>query len=168
MTKETDKRVAQISETIINRCKSGEIIPSFLNRKHSKETKEKISKTMIKKYNGGFCKWYEYTNPAGEIFKLQGTWEVRFARVLDIIDDNWIKPKLNENYSFEWIDENSQKHYYTPDFYSPKLNKYFEVKGYYSKRDKRKMKFVFEQNKNHKIEMVFKKDLKQYEKLLQT
>lgn len=38
------------------------------------------------------------------------------------------------------------KRTYNPDFYLPTMNAYVEVKGYYSDKDKLKMKLVLEQN----------------------
>lgn len=96
---------------------------------------------------------------------MQGTWEQRFAKILNIIDKHWIKPSLyHKVHSFNWVDDNGEKHTYTPDFYSPKLNKYFEVKGYWWGDDKKKMEKVLEQN-NINIEIIQKKELEIYEKL---
>lgn len=39
------------------------------------------------------------------------------------------------------------KRTYTPDFYLPDLNKYLEVKGYFSNIDKDKLNLVITQNK---------------------
>lgn len=166
LTKETDERVKKIGETIIENYLSGKIIPSFKGRKHTKETKEKISKKLSKNNNGGKCKWFDYEKKDGKIVKLQGTWEVRFAKVLDILDENWIKIGCgNKGHSFIWND-GIRDHYYTPDFYSEKLNKYFEVKGYWWGNDKEKMNQVIPQNPHIKIEIIRKIDLEKYEKLI--
>ncbi|GJQ44001.1 MAG: hypothetical protein JETCAE03_34990 [Ignavibacteriaceae bacterium] len=146
--------------------KNGKIFPSFLGKHHTQKSKDKISKKMTKNHKGSRCKWFEYKKKDGKIFTLQGAWEVRFAKVLDILDENWIKIGINtKGHSFKWIDENNISHHYTPDFYSPKLKKYFEVKGYWWDKDKLKMKLVKKQNEIN-IEMVFKKDLENYEKLI--
>lgn len=169
LTKYTDDRVKKIGETYSEGCKNGTIIPSFSGKKHTSVTKLKISKKLSLNNHGDKCKWFEYEKKNGEVIKLQGTWEVRFAKVLDIIDENWIKIGANQNsirHSFIWIDNENNKHHYSPDFYSPKLEKYFEVKGYWWGDDKLKMKLVFEQNKNINIEIVRKKQLQEYEKLI--
>lgn len=166
LTKETDERVYNTGITYSKRIKEGKIIPAFKGKHHTKETKEKISKKMTNAHKGSRCKWYVYEKRNKEKFTLQGTWEVRFAKVLDIIDENWIKPGNNiKEHSFEWVDDDNVKHYYTPDFWSPKLKKYFEVKGYWWDSDKIKMKKVKENNTIN-VEMVFKKDLEKYEKLI--
>lgn len=166
LTKETDKRVKKGSEILSYRIKEGLITPSFKGKKHSEETKKKISEKLNVNNKGGRCKWYLYKKKNNDIVSLQGTWELRFAKVLDTIDKNWIKPKLYNKHSFKWVDDEGNEHTYTPDFYSPKLNKYFEVKGYWWGDDRRKMQLVIEQNKKISIEIVMKKELVLYEKLL--
>ena len=64
--------------------------------------------------------------------------------------------------TLKWIDENKIEHYYTPDFWSPKLKKYFEVKGYWWGNDKAKMRLVLEQNTVN-LEIIQKSDLESYE-----
>lgn len=98
---------------------------------------------------------------------MQGTWEIRFAKVLDLIDPNWVRPTSGmDSHTFEWVDDENVKHNYTPDFYSPLLNKYFEIKGYWWGNDKRKMELVMEIYSDTNIEIVRKKELIQYEKLI--
>ena len=167
LNKETDNRIKKQSETIKKRYENCEIKNSFKGKYHTKETKKIISEKLSKNNHGGKCKWFTYTKTDGTKFKLQGTWEVRFAKVLEIIDENWIKIGVgNKGHSFIWIDSENIEHYYTPDFYSPKLNKYFEVKGYWWGDDKNKMNQVISQHKNIKIEIVMKSELLKYEKLL--
>jgi len=166
LTKEHDPSLKKASETYKAKVKSGEIVPSFLGKHHSKETSERISAKLSVNNKGGKCKWFEYQKKNGTFFNLQGTWEVRFAVVLDKIDPDWIKIGVGKkSHSFEWIDENKQSHSYTPDFYCPNLNKYFEVKGYWWGDDKNKMQQVISQNQNVQIEIVLKKDLEAYEKI---
>jgi len=165
LTKETDERVKQCASTYSKRFKEGKI-NGWNGKKHSKETKEKISKKLSLNNKGGRCKWYEVERTDGTKFKVQGTWEVRFSKVLNIIDEEWIKIGIgNQKHSFKWIDDNREEHTYSPDFWSPKLNKYFEVKGYWWGEDERKMELVIQQNKV-KIEIIKKKQLIEYEKLL--
>lgn len=163
LSKYTDDRVKKIGQTYSNKIKSGLIIPPFLGKTHTLEAKAKISKKMSVNNKGGRCKWYDFEKNTGEIVRLQGTWEVRFAKILEIIDPNWIKISLYSKYhSFDWIDDNGINHVYTPDFYSPKSNTFYEVKGFWWGNDKNKMYKVFEQN-NVNIKMIFKKELEQYE-----
>ena len=83
------------------------------------------------------------------------------------MDNEWIKIKTGDSeHQYIWYDEDKKQHYYTPDFYSPKLNKYFEVKGYWWGEDKNKMNQVIFQNDKIKIEIIMKNELLQYEKFL--
>ena len=168
LTKDTDQRVKKNGETISDRIKNGETTPYWLGKHHTLESKKLIGQKMTKNNNGGKCKWFSYIKKDSSEVKLQGTWEVRFAKVLDIIDENWIKIGVgHKGHSFIWKDDNDKEHFYTPDFYSPKLNKYFEVKGYWWGDDKNKMKQVISQNKQIKIEIIMKSELLNYEKLIE-
>lgn len=164
LTKDENESVLKMSRTLKKKYATGELKPHFKDKKHTDETKQKISEKLSRNNKGGRCKWFEFEKSSSEHVKLQGTWEVRFACVLEMIDPEWIKPTTS-NHSFKWTDDNGIEHTYTPDFYSPKLDKYFEVKGYWWGNDKRKMELVIEQNEAN-IEMVFKKDLEKYESLV--
>jgi hypothetical protein len=167
LTKETDEHVKQFSDTLKNNYKNGTIIPVFKGKHHKKESIEKMSLKMSMNNKGGRCKWYEIEKPNGEKVKVQGTWELSFVKVLNILDENWIKPTIgNKEHVYEWIDKNDKKHFYTPDFYSPKLKKYFEVKGYWWGDDKEKMEYVLSQHKLN-LEIIQKKELEIYLKLIQ-
>lgn len=124
----------------------------------SEDTKRKISLNNM----GGHCEWYEFIKNDGTIVKVQGTYELRFANILNKIDENWIKPTIhNRKHQFNWIGEDGKSHWYTPDFWSPKLNKYFEIKGFWRKDDIIKKKFI-ETLSN--IEIIYKEDIIKMEK----
>lgn len=165
-TIETDETVKKYVETLKSKYESGELIGSFTGKNHTNKAKQKISKALSLNNKGGRSKWYDVKNAKGEIVKVQGTWEFRFANVLNLIDEDWIKPAINHpEHSFEWVDDGI-KHNYTPDFWSPKFRKYFEIKGYWWGNDKRKMQIVLEQHTTINIEMVHKKELEVYEQLI--
>lgn len=159
-TKNDDVRVRQMGETLSRKLKSGEITRSFLGKHHTKEAKEKISGKLSRNNNGGRCKWYSFIKQNGEVVKLQGTWEVRFAKILEIIDPEWIKLSVNNvNDSVMWVDDDGSSHTYTPDFYSIKFGKYYETKGYWWGNDKRKMELVLQQHPQLPLEIIEKKEL---------
>ena len=61
LTKKTDTRVKAAYDTYIHRIESGEISPSFKNKKHSIETREKISKTVIENIRTGKQRgWFKF------------------------------------------------------------------------------------------------------------
>ena len=137
-----------------------------MNKTHSDKTKKIIGEKLSKNNNGGRCKWFNVERIDGKKFNVQGTWERDFTKVLNIIDKDWIKIGNNDkNHTFEWKDEEEKVHYYTPDFWCPNLQKYFEIKGYWWGNDKRKMELVLEQN-NIPIEIIRKKELEIYLKLV--
>ena len=105
-------------------------------RKHTKETKEKISKTMQQvvkdkpdSYNGvninGKVKKYKYNNVS-----LDGSWELLVAQYLDFNNIKWERP--HKGFEYIW---NNDKHIYYPDFYLTDYNMYIEVKGFETERD---------------------------------
>jgi hypothetical protein len=135
-------------------------ISDTLKRKKPKKEKQKIKKDgRLKSSNnkGGRCKWFEFIKENGEKIKVQGTYELRFSKILDLYDPDWIKPSIfNRNHRFEWVDANNISHWYTPDFWSPKYGIYFETKGYWARDQLEKKKFI--ESINNLI-IVYKKDL---------
>lgn len=112
-------------------------------RKHTKEAKEKISKTMQQvvkdkpdSYNGvninGKVKKYKYKNVS-----LDGTWELTFAQYLDKNNIKWERP----NKGIEYIWENTT-HIYYPDFFLVDYNIFVEIKGFQTSRDIAKWKMI--------------------------
>jgi hypothetical protein len=142
--------VSKQSNTISNKFKSGELIPSQLGVKLSDAAKEKLSINRIayleSNHNYGL-KWYSVFNGEKDI-KVQGTWELRVA--------NW----LNEN-SILW--DRTQIKYgvrrYTQDFHLIDYNMYIEVKGYMKDRDICKMYTVLKTN-DIDIRLIEKNDIK--------
>ena len=166
-SKAENESLKKAGESYSNKLISGEITPSFSGKKHTKESKGLISKALSKNNHGGRCKWYTVLNPKGEEIKVQGTWELRFAKILNHLDENWIKPSLyHSEHSLTWTDGQKNEHTYTPDFWSPKFKKYFEVKGYWWGNDKQKMEIVYQQNPEVKIELIQKKQIEYYEALI--
>ena len=162
LTKITDDRVKAIGITYSKKCKAGECTPSFKNKHHSQKTRDVISKKLSLNNKGGRCKWFITENNSGVKFSVQGTWELKFTKYLNTIDDNWVKIGIgNKIHSFEWVDDNGKNHWYTPDFWSDKLKKYFEIKGYWWGKDREKMEKVITQN-NINLEIVNKEKLEFY------
>ncbi len=162
LKKENDERVLNNGKTLSESYQSRKIIPGFLGKTHSDKTKKIIGDKLSRNNKGGRCKWYPTQNPSGKRFNVQGTWELAFTQVLNILDENWVKIGINDKkHTFVWENEKGEKHYYTPDFYSPKLKKYFEIKGYWRERDKIKMNYVLRQYLPN-LEIIQKKELKSY------
>jgi hypothetical protein len=111
-------------------------------RKHSAETKKKMSEITKERHASGWnpvcgrAKKYEYTSKiAGEI-SVDGTWELLVAKYLDSIGVTW---KRNKN-KFIYVHLNGNESTYTPDFYIQDWDSYIEVKGYETDLDRCKWK----------------------------
>jgi len=113
----------------------------------SKEQREKLSfhrsKILEEMGVGGFktIKWYKVKNIKGEEFILRGKWELNVAEILNNNEIYWIRKVY-----IQYIDSDGIIRTYTPDFYLPNLNRYIEVKGYFSEKDQNKIQRVKKQN----------------------
>lgn len=84
---------------------------------------------------GGCRKICPYTTKSGESVKFHSSWEVSLAQFLDSKNEVWERSDIR--FPYLW---NEGTHYYTPDFYIPRLDAYIEVKGYERERDRIKWK----------------------------
>jgi hypothetical protein len=129
---------------------------TFTGRKHTDETKRKISEKLSVNNKGGRSKWYEV---AGQ--KVQGTWERNIALKLEELEIKWVKLKTNiDTLKYEM---EGKIRSYTPDFYLPEFDMYLEIKGFWWGNDKEKMRIVLETHKDKRIVVVEKL---QYEQIL--
>lgn len=158
LTAEDDSRLRKmsvsLSKTVRHKVENG----TYKVNRLSPEWREKLSVSQSIRNRGGKCKWFDHLKLDGTIVKVQGTFEKRFAEVLDGVDPGWRRGD-----TFIWVDEGNRQHRYSADFYSPLLDMNFEVKGYWWGNDKKKMRLVFEQNPDARIEIVREEDLKRYE-----
>ena len=119
----------------------------------SEQTKKAWADGKFEGVRVGQCKWYDYKHSNGEIYKVQGTWELAFVKWLD---DSNLKFKCHRGrvpYKLEGKDKN-----YYPDFWVYKWNAYAEVKcKHFYNKDKHKA--IKKCNKNIDIKILFKKDL---------
>ena len=151
LTKQTDKRVEK-NAVSVSKAMTGKI-----GKKHTEETKRKISLKMSINNRGGRSKWYEV---AGQ--KVQGTWERNCAMKFEEQNIVWEKLKTNQHtFSYEI---NGKMRSYTPDFYLKDYDVYLEIKGRWWGDDRKKMDIVLEKYKDKKIIVVEKE---KYEKILE-
>lgn len=130
---------------------------TFSGKKHTDETKKKISEKLSVNNKGGRSKWYIV---AGQ--SVQGTWERNVALKLEELGIRWQKLKTNRD-TLEYVMDGKTRRY-TPDFYLPDYDVYLEIKGHWWGRDKEKMNIVKE---THKDKNIFVAEKEQYEKILQ-
>jgi hypothetical protein len=129
---------------------------AFRGRKHTEETKKKISEKLSINNKGGRCKWFSVSGQ-----NVQGTWEKNIAEKLNSMFIKWEKLKVHKHSLKYEIDGISKT--YTPDFYLKDYNIYLEIKGYWWGNDERKMDIIIKKYPEKKI-IIVKKE--QYEKIL--
>ena len=116
-----------------------------------KEARLRLSERQSLHNSGGRCKWFEVDGQ-----KVQGTWERDFAEKLTKLGIEWRKCAGKKD--VVWYTLDGKQKAYTPDFYLPAIDVYFELKGYWWGRDKEKMDAVFTQHPNIKIAVILKKE----------
>lgn len=126
----------------------------FAGKKHSNETKRKISERLSVNNKGGRAKWYDV---AGQ--RVQGTWERDIASKLEDLGISWVKLKTNKD-TLKYV-MNGKERSYTPDFYLPEFDMYLEIKGFWWGDDREKMRIVLETHKDKRIVIVEKQEYEQ-------
>ena len=115
-------------------------------------------------FEGGYFKTkpYEYTRTDGKALRLNGTYEYRFAKVLDSLSLDWLGH--GEYPPFEYLGADSNAHRYLPDFFIKDWNLYIEIKGWYREKDKIKMRYVCASNPTVTFIVIGKEALETFER----
>lgn len=127
-----------------------------LGRKHTDETKKKLSEVAKQNELGGHTSKnrIKYTTKEGLEVYLQSSYEIELARELDKNNIQWIRPN-----PIIWVDDSDNEHRYYPDFYLSEFDIYLDPKNdYLQKIDKQKIELVSKQN-NIKILVLSKNQL---------
>lgn len=106
----------------------------------------------------GQTKWYDYKHSNGQIYKVQGTWELKYIKWLD---ENNIEFECHKG-RIPYIDKFGISRNYYPDFYLIKSKTYIDVKGdfwYYKSKDK--FDLLFDQYPNLSLVILRKAQLKE-------
>lgn len=136
------KQLSLHSTTILNYLKEYDIprrsiSESLSGLQKSESHKLKLSESKKgpkhpnygKKCKSGKRSWYKC--PDGKTVSMRSSWEVSFAKYLDMQSVNWqYEPK-----TFVLSDGSA----YTPDFYLPNTNEWVEVKGWFREEHKKKI-----------------------------
>ena len=80
-----------------------------------------------------------YVKKDGSKVKMDSTWEVAMATKLDELGIKW---ERDASMKLPYVMRAGRKRNYIPDFLLPDLDLYIEVKGYWSDKDKHKMRDV--------------------------
>lgn len=118
----------------------------YSGRKQTPEEKDKMSQLVKNKVKNGTWHYsfskirtHKYNSKyAGDVL-LQGSWELAYAKYLDDNDIEWKRPKDKFYYEYEKL--KSGNGFYIPDFYLVGENKYIEIKGYETDKDRAKWKW---------------------------
>lgn len=139
------------AETFKRKVENGEAF--YKGHKHTEEARQHLSsirqKWLTEHPNHG-VKWFTVNG-----IKVQGTWEKRFAEHLNDKGIVWRREKLKFK----------NTHYYTPDFYCPNENVYFEVKGFRRDRDIYKMYLVLAEHPELQIKMIEREQINNLDKI---
>jgi hypothetical protein len=151
------------SNQFINAVKLGKQLPvawnkglpgTFTGKKHTEESKRKISEKLSINNKGGRSKWYVVADQ-----KVQGTWERDIAIKFEQLGIRWLKLKTNKDtLKYEM---NGKIRSYTPDFYLLDYDIFVEVKGFWWGNDKEKMRIVLESHPDKNIVIVEKDEYKE-------
>ena len=152
LTKETDVRLKNMGIKRKEYYKNPDVHGSFYGRKHTEETKRKISIGTSKSYN------YEANRKSGrgrggyyKGFWCDSTYELAF--IIYCFDHN-IKVERNKEYFI--YEYNGKKHRYYPDFVID--NVLYEIKGFSNGQLQFKLKSLQKSGRTYKV--LFQKDLK--------
>lgn len=89
----------------------------------------------------GRCKWYDYYHSNGEVYKVQGKWELKF---IEWLDANNVKFECHKG-KLPYYDGKYMRNYY-PDFYVESLGGYIDIKSeYWYKQQADKWKMLHQQ-----------------------
>ena len=165
LTSETDDRVTKSRESLLRTTGTIEYQNARKGATLKDATKEKLSEArsrfLNERGNGGFkdVKWFKSVDSFGNECSLRGTWERDVAEWLTRQGVMWTRKHF-----VKYLDESINRTY-SPDFFIPSDNTVIEVKGYYSDKDRRKMKLVQEQHPALVIKMIMKKEFEQLQSL---
>lgn len=115
---------------------------AWTDKKHSLATRKMLSEKRIEfleSHPDHGLRWYTVNG-----IKVQGTWEKKFAEFLTSKGISWTRQKIDF----------LGTHRYTPDFYCPSENIYFDVKGFRRDRDIYKMHLVLREHPEIQIKMI--------------
>lgn len=128
------------------------------------DERRKISESVRKawrdgKFDGvrvGQCQWFTHTKPDGSVIKLQGTWELVFAKWMD---ENMIQYSTHKG-RIPYLDKNGDKRSYYPDFFVDTWQSWVDVKNdYHFSLQEEKFQQIRKSNPNIQLLILRKVDL---------
>lgn len=147
----------KVSETRKNLFKDPIFGPALSN-KISRKCKEAWKQgKYIGANTSGESKWYDYYHSSGLVYKVQGTWELKF---IEWLDSNGLEFTCHKG-MIPYTDKNGVSRNYFPDFFVKEWNCYVDIKSsYWYQKQKDKWECLDSQCKNVGIKVLMEKDLK--------
>lgn len=160
--KEFTVKVVEIKKYCSIECVHKSRIGSHITEEHKKIISETRQRDWAncKTYTNstvGRTKWIDYVDKKGEVLRLQGSWEVLYAKYLDDNDIAYVAHK-----GAIWYTRNSDntKRVYLPDFYLIDEDRYVDVKNdFLLKIDAQKIRDIKLCNPMIRLKIVTKKIL---------
>ena len=129
LTKESDKRVEKMSNTLKERYKREGFWTKVIISDEQKKKLSEIQQERIKngcKIGSGHAKKYWYDSPIAGRVSLDGTWELQTAIFFDGSELKWRR----NTRLFKYNKDDGSIGFYKPDFYVYNWKTYIEVKGW--------------------------------------
>lgn len=152
LTKNTNKKILEVTEHIKNRYKNSDLKASFKGRKHTEETKQKISKKMIGNHNNNPNKTGKGKKGFYKGFYCASTYELAF--VIFCLDHNIKIKRCLESFDYKY---KGKIHKYFPDFIINN-DTIIEIKGYWTEIVSLKENSVRSTGRNYHV--LYFKDMK--------
>jgi len=132
-------------------------MPQEIRDKHSKAQKKCWLEGKFDNVRVGQCEWFDYLKKDGKTIKLQGTWELAFAKWADA---QGLKFNAHRGRIPYYL--NGQEKNYYPDFYVQDWSCYIEIKNkYHMSLQEEKFHAIKQSNPNLQIRILMRKELEE-------
>lgn len=122
-------------------------------QKYTMPYEERYKRTL---QHNGTCKWYTYIDKNNNKHRVQGTYELAYAKKMDELNEKFVTHPKGIKYN-----NNGRITYYFPDFYFPDKNLYVDTKAiYYLNLSGNKFDLLKTQHPEINIEIVTEKEFK--------
>lgn len=131
-----------------------------IGRIKSKNERDKLSLSHMGSKNPNYGKIFNkdgcgkgsyYNSPFQKIIWLRSSWEVAYAKYLDLKNIRWY---------YEWVTFDLENTTYTPDFFIPEENMFVEIKGYMRKKTGEKIDCFRKKYPEKNFKILFGNDLR--------
>lgn len=124
-----------------------------LRKHYARKTREAWARGDFDGVRVGRCSWHNYLHSNGQVYKVQGKWELSFIEWLDEEKLEFTCHKGRIPYELNGKDKN-----YYPDFWVQKWSSYVDVKCDYFYCEE-KFHAIRKSNPDMKLKVLFKPDL---------